>query len=140
VKTPTTTDKPTEVVGIRLEPDLLARVRKTAAEEDRSVSATIRHIVREALRARGGGAVNLPFGQFKGTPIADVDVGYLKWLSELEYLRDPLKTAVLKELARRAQPALPAVAPAPPSVSPSGRHQCPSCGATLIVTIEGGQR
>jgi hypothetical protein len=42
----------------------------------------------------------MPFGKFKGVPIAEVPAGYLHWLTTTE-LRDPLRAAVVAELERR---------------------------------------
>jgi hypothetical protein len=43
----------------------------------------------------------MPFGKHKGTNIIDVPDGYIIWIWENMQLREPLKTAVEKELERR---------------------------------------
>jgi hypothetical protein len=51
-------------------------------------------------RARGITVV-MPFGRYRDAPLPDVPTDYLDWLASLGYLRDPLKTAVAEERARR---------------------------------------
>lgn len=43
----------------------------------------------------------MPFGKHKGTPLNDLPVDYLKWLSTIE-LREPLASAVREITARAA--------------------------------------
>ena len=43
----------------------------------------------------------MPFGKFKGTPLAQLDDEYLLWVACLHDLRQPLLGHVLKEMARR---------------------------------------
>jgi uncharacterized protein (DUF3820 family) len=43
----------------------------------------------------------MPFGKFRGTPIAELSDEYLLWLGCLDDLRQPLLGHVLKEMARR---------------------------------------
>jgi hypothetical protein len=42
-----------------------------------------------------------PFGKHQGVEISDLPGGYLRWLADLDDLRDPLKTAVETERSRR---------------------------------------
>jgi putative quorum-sensing-regulated virulence factor len=52
----------------------------------------------------------MPFGRFKGTPLAEIGDDYLAWLaSKLDDWRDPLRSAIVAEVERRrqAQPAEP---------------------------------
>lgn len=39
----------------------------------------------------------MPFGKYKGIPIADLPTEYLAWLIKKEFMRDPLKTQVEEE-------------------------------------------
>src|SRR5438128_2221772 len=51
-----------------------------------------------------GGAplTNMPFGRFKGTPIRELPAAYFAWLSgKLDEWRDPFRSALAAELARR---------------------------------------
>jgi len=43
----------------------------------------------------------MPFGKFKGTPLADLPDEYLLWLGCLDDLRQPLLGHVLREMGRR---------------------------------------
>jgi hypothetical protein len=43
----------------------------------------------------------VPFGKFRGTPLAQIPDDYLLWLSTLDDLRNPLLRDVLHEMARR---------------------------------------
>jgi uncharacterized protein (DUF3820 family) len=45
--------------------------------------------------------MTLPFGKHKGEDIADVDLGYLKWLEEQEWVKDELREALQFEIERR---------------------------------------
>jgi len=44
----------------------------------------------------------MPFGKYKNTPLAEVPVGYLRWLLETGELYDPLKSAVEAEVGCRS--------------------------------------
>ena len=44
----------------------------------------------------------MPFGEYRGAELCEIPSAYLKWLPDLDGLRDPLKTAVEVESARRA--------------------------------------
>jgi hypothetical protein len=43
----------------------------------------------------------MPFGKFKGVPIAKIPDSYLDWLYGLDNLRDPLRQSVEQEWTRR---------------------------------------
>ena len=43
----------------------------------------------------------MPFGKFKGTPLADLPDEYILWLGCLDDLRQPLLGHVLREMGRR---------------------------------------
>lgn len=43
----------------------------------------------------------LRFGKHKGMDIADVDLGYLKWLEEQAWVKDDLREALNFEIERR---------------------------------------
>ena len=43
----------------------------------------------------------MPFGKFKGFRIEDLPSDYLGWLSELDNLREPLRSAILQEIEER---------------------------------------
>ena len=43
----------------------------------------------------------MPFGRFKGQRIDAQKTDYMSWLLQQSYIRDPLKTALEEELARR---------------------------------------
>ena len=43
----------------------------------------------------------MPFGQYRGTPLADLPSEYLLWLGCLNDLRPPLLGYVLREMCRR---------------------------------------
>jgi hypothetical protein len=43
----------------------------------------------------------MPFGKFRGQPVADLPDWYLSWLASLDDLRDPLLAAVEQECERR---------------------------------------
>jgi hypothetical protein len=45
----------------------------------------------------------MPFGQFKGRLLSEIDDPYLLWLLTLDDLRDPLLSAVEFEADRRMQ-------------------------------------
>jgi hypothetical protein len=47
----------------------------------------------------------MPFGQFKGRPLADLPDTYVEWLLALDDLRQPLRAAVWREWERRTGPA-----------------------------------
>jgi hypothetical protein len=44
---------------------------------------------------------NMPFGKFKGIPIEVLPDAYLHWLSGLEDLREPLRSAIYCEWRKR---------------------------------------
>ena len=43
----------------------------------------------------------MPFGKFKGTPLANLPDEYILWLGCLDDLRQPLLGHVLREMGRR---------------------------------------
>jgi hypothetical protein len=43
----------------------------------------------------------LPFGKHKGANLSDAPTQYLQWLVNVDWLRDPLRTAIEAELERR---------------------------------------
>ena len=45
-------EKKTGLIGVRLEPDLMADVEKEAAEEERPLAMMARILIREAMKAR----------------------------------------------------------------------------------------
>ena len=47
--------------------------------------------------------MDMPFGKHKGTPLEDLPRDYLDWLNALEDLRPPLRSAVDREIERRAE-------------------------------------
>lgn len=47
----------------------------------------------------------MPFGRFAGVELCDLPDDYLEWLGSLGDLRDPLRSAVAAEIARRYGPA-----------------------------------
>jgi Putative quorum-sensing-regulated virulence factor len=46
--------------------------------------------------------MRLPFGKFKGAHVADLPDGYLGWLHGLGDLREPLRTAIAREVHARS--------------------------------------
>jgi hypothetical protein len=48
----------------------------------------------------------MPFGKFKGQPLATLDDPYLLWLLCLEDMREPLLTAINGEADRRMDNAM----------------------------------
>jgi len=70
----------------------------------------------------------MPFGRHEGTEIAALPLVYLSWLATLSTLREPLKTAIHAELARRqAHATAPAATVAP----------CPDLGLAREVVSAG---
>ena len=49
----------------------------------------------------GSGGVRLAFGKYKGEDIVDVDLGYLKWLEEQDWINPDLREAIQFEIKRR---------------------------------------
>lgn len=49
------------------------------------------------------GEMRMPFGRYKGWALSQVPVSYLSWLDSLGDLREPLRTAVDRELRMRHQ-------------------------------------
>jgi hypothetical protein len=47
----------------------------------------------------------MPFGKYRGLPLAHIPSEYLTWLSGFDDLRDPLKVAVAEELPARGDAA-----------------------------------
>jgi hypothetical protein len=45
--------------------------------------------------------MTMPFGKYKGTEIAELPSDYLLWMLALDDLREPLRSAVLREAVRR---------------------------------------
>lgn len=52
-------------------------------------------------KSKPAGGPLMPFGKFKGTPLAELSDDYLLWLGCLDDLRQPLLGHVLKEMSRR---------------------------------------
>ena len=46
----------------------------------------------------------MPFGKYKGWLLSEIPEAYLTWLNSLDDLRDPLRTAVDRELLVRHEP------------------------------------
>jgi hypothetical protein len=65
--------------------------------------------------------MNMPFGKFKGTPLEELEDGYLAWLHKADNLFPPLRKAVDAEYARRFAESGPP--PAKPSSSGYGAPQ-----------------
>jgi hypothetical protein len=66
----------------------------------------------------------MPFGKHKGSPLSAVPGDYLTWLAgKLDELRDPFRTALVAELARRAS----ASGPTPPAPSTARREADAAC-------------
>jgi hypothetical protein len=55
----------------------------------------------------------LPFGRHKGTRVTDLPLSYLGWLRDLDDFREPLRSVVDHEWARRFPPP-----PPPPRTGP----------------------
>ena len=49
-------------------------------------------------------AATMPFGRYRGMPLKDVPLGYLRWLLDEVDLREPLLTGVERECRRRSRP------------------------------------
>ena len=66
--------------------------------------------------------MTMPFGKYKGTPLTEIDSGYLHWLTDnIEEWHPPLRAAVEAERARRK--GVPSPAPATPAYSaPADRN------------------
>jgi hypothetical protein len=45
----------------------------------------------------------MPFGKFRGWPLPDLPDDYLRWLRTLPTLREPLRSAIAEEWARRGE-------------------------------------
>jgi hypothetical protein len=43
----------------------------------------------------------MPFGRFRDRPLSELPSAYVIWLLKLPDLRDPLKAAIVEEIARR---------------------------------------
>jgi Putative quorum-sensing-regulated virulence factor len=43
----------------------------------------------------------MPFGKYRGRPLADIPDAYVHWLASLQNLREPLRAAVHREAQRR---------------------------------------
>jgi hypothetical protein len=57
----------------------------------------------------------MPFGKFKGRRIADLPDAYVSWLLATNFLREPLRSAVLAEaVARGLVGGVPTASPARP--------------------------
>lgn len=80
----------------------------------------------------------MPFGKHKGSPLSAVPAEYLTWLAgKLDELRDPFRTALVAELARRAS----AIGPRPTAPSTARREADAACvicglGETLAQPLE----
>jgi hypothetical protein len=46
----------------------------------------------------------MPFGKYRGRPLADIPDAYVHWLASLQNLREPLRAAVHREAQRRRHP------------------------------------
>jgi len=61
----------------------------------------------------------MPFGKYKGRPLATLPDGYLVWLTGLSDLREPLASEIAREIERRAyersasSPSYPSPCPSP---------------------------
>ena len=65
---------------------------------------------------------SMPFGKFRGVPLAQLDGGYFDWLADkLDTLGDPLRSAVAAEAARRKQGAPATEIPIPPATTRRAR-------------------
>jgi hypothetical protein len=74
----------------------------------------------------------MPFGKYKGTPLSQLDGGYLHWLaSKLDEWQPPLRDAIVAERARRKGLA-PAADPPTPSSTPP-KHPATSAVAVCDV-------
>ena len=53
----------------------------------------------------------MPFGKWRGLPLTEIPESYLSWV--LERAREPLRTAILREFARRgaSEPPVPGLDP-----------------------------
>jgi hypothetical protein len=70
----------------------------------------------------------MPFGKYKGTPLSAVPADYLTWLAgKLDELREPLRGALVTELARRAS-AMGARTKATAPTTPEEDAVCAICG------------
>lgn len=59
--------------------------------------------------AKKKSGVVMPFGKFKGVPVADIKTDYLRWvLSDCERIKPYLKVAISSEIAARTGKAVPA--------------------------------
>ena len=78
----------------------------------------------------------MPFGKYKGTPLSEINSGYLHWLStKVEEWHPPLRAAIEAERARRdnqtRQPSSTAPEQRTPAVAAprgEGRTLCSLCG------------
>jgi hypothetical protein len=71
--------------------------------------------------ARPTSAFRIPFGKYKGTLVGALPDDYLHWLATREDLRDPLRTAVMRECRVRGQaPDTPPRAGRLPETQPRG--------------------
>lgn len=57
----------------------------------------------------------MPFGKYEGARIAELPDGYLEWLAEQPWLRDPLRRRVAAELRARETPPAPPTTSTPPA-------------------------
>jgi len=87
----------------------------------------------------------MPFGKFKGSPITEVKIDYLRWLTTTE-LHPPTRAAVEKELRRResaspdpAQTTLDVGAEdeahLPKALRPDATLICPHCAKSIALLV-----
>jgi len=83
----------------------------------------------------------MPFGKHQGVPLADLPDGYLTWLgTKLNEWRDPFRSALAAEIARRKGQTLPNVVNGPtsaPTRAGSARRSASELPAAAVCDICG---
>ena len=75
----------------------------------------------------------MPFGKYKGIPFAELELDYIGWMLDNTDLKDPLKTILQHELARRGPDGAPVAAPPPrPTTTGTTRASAPSRPNTAV--------